>query len=214
MLRSSRILALVTVAALGVVGMDARAGIITYIATLEGSNEVPPNSSPGLGFALVDINVGEHTMRVFIGFGNLVADTTVAHIHSPTAIPNEGTASVATTLPSFPGFPTGVREGTYLHTFNLLDASTYNPAFITANGGTVEAAETAFLSQLAEGRAYVNVHSTTFPAGEIRGFLALVPEPAGLGLMACGALGVGVALIARRRGGRRTTDEDAPALPA
>jgi hypothetical protein len=70
-------------------------------------------------------------------------------------------------------------------------ASSYNPAFVSANGGTVSTALNALLGGLESGRGYLNIHSTTYPGGEIRGFLQAVPEPetyvlflAGLGLMA------------------------------
>lgn len=200
MIRSSGILALVVAVALGAAETDARAGLITYVASLNGASESPPNASLATGFALVDINVGEHTMRVFVGFSDLEGETTAAHIHSPTDTPGEGTVSPATQVPSFAGFPLGQRSGTYLHTFDLLDDSTYNPSFLAANGGTAAGAESALLAQLAAGKAYLNVHSTVYPGGEIRGFLQAVPEPTSLGLMALG--GLGVALFARRRRGR------------
>jgi len=192
-------LAFVAAVAVGAAGADARAGLITYVAALDGPSESPPNSSVATGFALVDIDLGEHTMRVFVGFTGLSSETTAAHIHSPTDTPGEGTVSPATQVPSFMGFPLGVTSGVYLHTFNLLDEATYNPSFVDANGGTAEGAESALLSQLAEGKAYLNVHTTEFPNGEIRGFLRAVPEPGSLALMAFGGLGVGATLLTRRK---------------
>ena len=38
-------------------------------------------------------------------------------------------------------------SGTYTNTFDLTLATTYNAAFITANGGTVANAEAAFLKR-------------------------------------------------------------------
>jgi hypothetical protein len=48
--------------------------------------------------------------------------------------------------------------------------------------------------QLVGGLWYYNIHSTFAPGGEIRG--QVVPEPATMGLLACGAIGL---LIRRRR---------------
>jgi hypothetical protein len=39
------------------------------------------------------------------------------------------------------------------------------------------------------GEAYLNVHSTVQPGGEIRGFLQLVPEPTSVILLSTGVLG-------------------------
>jgi hypothetical protein len=57
--------------------------------------------------------------------------------------------------------------------------------FLGAHGGTVAPAEAALLAGMISGNAYLNIHSSAFPGGEIRGFL-LVPEPASLGLLGFG----------------------------
>jgi hypothetical protein len=82
-----------------------------------------------------------------------------------------------------------VTSGTYERSFDTSAASTYNPAFVTANGGSVPAAEAALAASLAARTAYLNIHTTMFPGGEIRGFLA-VPEPATLLLLVVGGMGV------------------------
>ena len=146
-----------------------------YWVSLSGPAEVPPNNSPGTGKALVTIDAAANTMRVQATFSGLVAGVTAAHIHAPTAVPFAGTAGVATTLPTFAGFPSGVTFGTYDQTFNMLLASSYNPAYVTNNGGTTASAFAALRTAIAAGRAYLNIHSSTFPGGEIRGFLNLCP---------------------------------------
>ncbi|MEA3079989.1 MAG: hypothetical protein QOF05_1397, partial [Sphingomonadales bacterium] len=137
----------------------AQAAINIYTATLTGPNESPPNASPGTGSATVTIDTDANTMLVFVTFSGLQGTTTASHIHAPTAVPFSGTAGVATTTPTFASFPLGVTSGTYNPSaFDLLSASTYNPAYVTANGGTPASAEAALLSAIASGRSYLNIH--------------------------------------------------------
>jgi hypothetical protein len=171
------------------------ASVIVYYANLSGAAESPPNASPGFGSAVVTVDDVANTMRVQVSFFGLSAPTTASHIHSATAIAGIGTAGVATTTPFFANFPIGVTSGTYDRLLDLTLASSYNPAFITANGGTPATAEAALLSGLAAGKAYLNIHTTAFTAGEIRGFL-VTPEPASLCIWGFGS--VGLALVGWR----------------
>lgn len=179
---------------------------ITYTTTLSGANEAPPNSSPATGIATVVIDNTANTMALHVDFSGLVAPSTAAHIHCCTATPNAGTAGVATTLPYFAGFPIGVTAGTYDMTFDLLAASTYNPAFVTAHGGTLALAEAGLLAGLASGSAYFNIHSSTYPGGEARGFLniAPIPEPGHLAMLAVGLVGLAGVRKWRGAAGART----------
>jgi hypothetical protein len=154
-----------------------------YYGTLSGPNEFPANTSPGTGKAVVTIN--GNIMRVQVTFSGLVAvtsaglpsGTTASHIHAPTAIPLSltSTAGVATTTPTFTDFPLGVRAGTYDHSFDMTQNSSYNPAYITANGGTAASAFTALKTAIAAGKSYLNIHSNAFGGGEIRGYLLPCP---------------------------------------
>src|SRR5687768_3420581 len=174
----------------------AKADQVVLSTTLTGAQEVPPTGSPGIGSALVTIDTVTNLLTVNVAFAGLVSPTTIAHIHC-CAGPG-GIAIPATTVPSFPGFPVGVTTGTYLQTFDLTLASTYNPAFIAAHGGTVASAQAAFIAGLLNGQAYFNIHTVQFPGGEIRGQLQAVPEPATLLLLSSGIIGVIGALRKRR----------------
>jgi hypothetical protein len=133
-------------------------------------------------------------MHVHADFAGLLGTTTASHIHSATPTPLSGTAGVATTTPSFVGFPLGVTAGTFDSTLDMTLASSYNPAFVTANGGTTASAELALFSGIADGKAYLNIHSSVVGGGEIRGFLVPLPEPGCISIAV-----VGGALVLRRR---------------
>jgi CHRD domain-containing protein/PEP-CTERM motif-containing protein len=174
----------------------ARPALLVYDAFLSGPSESPPNASPGTGFAVVTFDTVADTMRVQASFSGLLGTTTASHIHAPTPAPFSGTAGVATTTPTFPGFPLGVTSGTYDMTFDLSLSTSWNAAFISANGGTTASATAAFEAAVAAGESYLNIHSTVVPGGEIRGFLVAVPEP---GTLSLAALALGVVWRRRRR---------------
>src|SRR5260370_1167622 len=138
-----------------------RADTITFTATLNGASE--GTTSPGTGFSSVIIDTAAISMIIHINFTGLVAPTTASHIHCCTPTAAMGTAGVATQTPSFMCFPLGVTSGTYHNMFNITLLSSYNPAFVAANGGTAAGAFAALLSRMRGGMTYVNIHTTAFP---------------------------------------------------
>ena len=178
-------------------GSVAYSAPITYFAVLSGAGEVPPTPSLGTGFGTVTVDVAAQTLLVQLSFSGLLSTTTASHIHCCTTVPFAGTAGVATTTPTFPSFPLGVMSGTYTNMFSLTDPGTYNPAFVTAEGGLANA-ETALVNGLASGQTYLNIHTNQFPGGEISGFLeAAAPEPSTV--LLAGAALASLALLRRRR---------------
>jgi hypothetical protein len=151
--------------------------------------------STGSGQAKVTFDTTLSTMRVQATWSGTSGVTTASHIHCCTVSPGTGNAGVATQLPSFAGFPLGVSSGTYDQTFDMTLAASWNPTYVTNNGGTTASALNALISGLTNDRGYLNIHTDTFQGGEIRARLALVPEPTTALLF-----GIGLALLA---GGRR-----------
>jgi len=133
-------------------GIPASASVyVLYTPLMTGSQQEPSNPSPGTGTSTFVLDTNLHTLTVSTTFNGLLGPTTQ--------------------VPNFIGFPLGVTSGTYSNTFDLTLASSYNPAFITANGGTPASAEVALETGILAGKAYLNIHTNVYPGGEIRGFL-------------------------------------------
>lgn len=189
--------------AIAVVMLAAGAGhaqTSTFTGALTGVAEAPPNASPGTGSTTVTYTAATHQLTVNLAFSGLSGTTTAAHIHCCVVAP--GVTIVATETPTFPGFPLGVTSGTYSQTFDLSLATSFNPAFLTANGGTPASAEAALAAGLTSSEAYLDIHTNLFPGGEIRAFLApvaAIPTLSGLALAGLGLLLGTAAATALRR---------------
>jgi len=137
---------------------------------MSGSQETPPNTSPGAGISTVRLDDVADTITVNTSFSGLTSPATAGHIHLA---------------------PIGV-AGPIL--FPFADVPNATSGVIPTQ---VFAITPTQISALEGGLLYVNIHTTEFPAGEIRGQLFAVPEPATLGLL--GLAMAGALSMARRR---------------
>jgi hypothetical protein len=173
---------------------------VAQAATTTFQSGLAPELTGATGSGMVEVTYDSaaHTLKIDSSFSGLSGTTTVAHIHCCVATAGSGTAGVAVTPGTLPGFPVGVASGSYSVALDLTQSATYTAGFVnTFAGGVLANAEAVLIAGLGNGTAYFNVHSTAFPAGEIRGFLAPIPEPSTYALMALGLVAVGIA--ARRR---------------
>lgn len=128
----------------------------TFDAAMNGANERPnPVTTNATGTATIVKDGATYTYT--ITYSGLSSAPTGAHIHGP-----GGTSAPAGVLVPFP--TTGAPAGTGTLT------GTFTAATIIASRGVSGDSLDVLLRS---GNAYVNVHSTTNPGGEIRGQLTL-----------------------------------------
>ena len=142
-LRYSIIVALASALVLGGAGMS-HATTFSYVASLDGLQETPPNAAPGSGTATLTYDDVANTLTTTITFSGLLAGLTASHIHGPAPV---GVA--ASVLHGFVTAPSGAFAGTYSDVWSGL-----TPAQQSALSGAL---------------LYINIHSGAFPGGEIRG---------------------------------------------
>lgn len=180
-------------------GIASHAHTTVYTAVLSGPLSSPANASPGVGLAIVTLDMDLVTLDVDLTFSGLQGTVVSAQIHAATSAPFAGTAIEA--IP-FTGFPTGGTSGSYTRNFDLTLAGSYSAGYLAVNDqgnlpSTIVSDSLSALDLAMDGGfAYVNIYTSAFPGGEIRGFLvpATAPEPTTLLLAGLGGL-----VLARRR---------------
>ena len=155
---------------------SARAHHSRYTADLKGSTVSPPTGSTALGHVVVIIDFDVHRMQILTEFSGLAGTVTEAHLHGPTDEVFAGTAGTITPLPAPDGFPTGVTSGAYTSASSTSTSRrrTTPRSWLPTGLSSVARCRRLF-DALGAGKAYFDIHTTAFPAGEIRGFVVDVP---------------------------------------
>ncbi|HWL93532.1 MAG TPA: CHRD domain-containing protein [Phycisphaerae bacterium] len=143
----------------------APADIHNFNFALDGLQEVPPVATPASGSCAVVLDDVTFAVTVHCEYQDLLSPANNAHIHG---LSQPGVSSPPILQMTFTPATTGVADGAG------------NLTAVQAQG-------------MIDGLTYVNIHSTGFPGGEIRG--QVVPEPASLALLSLAAF----AVLARKR---------------
>ena len=156
--------------------MPASAVTTIFFTGLTSAGEPVPTST-ATGAAIVSFDDAVNTVTVQLSWQGLANNAPFGHIHCCTAVPGVGSSPVALNFTPLPALATGI----YSNVFALTPS-----------------AFSSLLAGASAGRAYVNIHTPgLYAGGEIRGFLAPVPEPGTYAMMLAG-LGV-LGWAARRR---------------
>jgi CHRD domain len=135
-------------------------GAITYAAELRPQNEVPPANSSAYGSAFVTFDPINNTIA-WDARANGIANPTLSHIHRGVAGVNGPVViNFATSAAQIPG---GRTSG--------------NAPITAVQSGNLQPTDLANLSNPAAASGYyVNIHSSAFPGGEVRGQLVPANE--------------------------------------
>jgi hypothetical protein len=123
-----------------------------YSASLNGAQEVGPVPTPATGTATLILDNGGTNLSYTVTYSGLLGTLTASHIHKA---------------------PVGVNGGVLFG---------FSPPIGTTSGtfsGVVSGLTAANVSDLNAGLYYVNIHSTLYPGGEIRGQIGGAPTPTG-----------------------------------
>ncbi len=162
-----RTLVLLAAVAVFALAVTSAQSATVFTASLDGPQSGTP--SPGTGFGTFILDDTETSLSYTITFSGLLAPETVSHFH-------RGAPGVAG--PVVRNLPLGSPK---VGVWSASDA---------AQPLTPQA-----VADLKAGLLYVNIHSSLYPAGEIRG--QIVPEPSALLVLATGGAGL-LAAIRRR----------------
>jgi hypothetical protein len=172
-----RLVCLVSALFLGFAWSSANAFVIDMHANLGGNQEVPSNASTGKALAAFTFDLDTFVLAWNITSSGLTGPITAAHFHGPAFPGNNATVKI----------DIGAISGLGSSMTGAVDFDG-NPFVIGDGFDFVSGSDNAFVNalELLGGLWYVNLHTSQFPGGEVRGQVRqgqLVPEPGMLALL-------------------------------
>jgi hypothetical protein len=166
-MRRRSVLAVATlVAALGLAAAGGAVGTpATHVAPLSGAEEVPLNDSKARGIGMVKLSADGESLSYKLNVAN-IQNVTQAHIHLAAVGVNGPIVAwlypPAPPATLIPGRTDGELASGIITAANLVGPLAGQPL-------------SALVDAIRSGNAYVNVHTSQFPPGEIRGQLSQGP---------------------------------------
>jgi hypothetical protein len=137
-------IAMLAAAAFLATGSVAHADTLTFKADLSGGGEAPPNNSPGKGHVDAKLDTDTRTLTWTVTYSGVAGPPIGAHFHGPVSyvgLTSEENAPIQVGTP-------GALASPFKGSTTIDDKQ---------------------MKDLKDGRWYFNLHTPTFPAGEIRG---------------------------------------------
>jgi CHRD domain len=144
--------------------LSSPAETVHFKADLNGSKEVPPSHVTGTGTVTATYDAASKTLSWNGSYSGLTGPATAAHIHGPAAV--TATARLVVWISE------NIGQCNRGECVSKTDASAVPLASPFHGSATLADAQ---LSELIAGMYYVNIHTDTYPAGEIRGQLVKSP---------------------------------------
>ena len=171
-MKKSRLLSIAVLLTGYLLSVNASAATINLFASIDGSQEVPPNGSPGTGTAVMTFDDITNLLSWNITYSGLDGTPTLSHFHGPA--------------------PVGVNAGVQVNIVANSGGSIASPMIGSATITNDQEAD------LLSGLWYINIHSILYPGGEIRGQVEVVPIPAAIWLFGSGLIGL-IGLVRRKQ---------------
>jgi hypothetical protein len=132
----------------------------SFSATLSNGSEVPPSPVPNVaatGNASYTVVDGGTAVNYTVTFSGLSGNATMGHIHVGTSTESGGVV--------VPFSPPRATSGTFSGTFTAADVRAGSTASQSITAGDMN----SMLAAMRASATYTNIHTTSNPAGEIRG---------------------------------------------